>query len=163
IAEADVNGDGLRDLVTANKSTNDVSVLLGVSDGRFQAPQHFMVGRAPAAVAIADLNGDGRDDLIIANEGSNTVSVLIGNGDGTFHKQQQFVVGINPSSVAAADFNRDGILDLVVANQGDIGSSTPADVSVLLGKGDSAFQPEQRFAAGDRPLSVAVGDLNADG
>jgi VCBS repeat-containing protein len=36
-------------------------------------------------------------------------------------------------------------------------------VSVLLGQGDGTFQPEQRFAAGSNPISVAVADVNGDG
>jgi FG-GAP-like repeat len=37
------------------------------------------------------------------------------------------------------------------------------DVSVLLGNGDGTFQPQQRFAVGVQPFSVAVADLDEDG
>jgi len=37
------------------------------------------------------------------------------------------------------------------------------DVSVLLNRGDGTFDPQQRFAAGDGPQSVALGDLDGDG
>jgi len=36
IAIADLNGDKILDIVTANFMTNDVSVLLGKGDGAFQ-------------------------------------------------------------------------------------------------------------------------------
>jgi hypothetical protein len=36
-------------------------------------------------------------------------------------------------------------------------------VSVLLGNGDGSFQPQQSFAVGSFPYSLAVADLNGDG
>ena len=65
-------------------------------------------------------------------------------------------------SVAVADLNGDGAPDLVTANGGNPSFGIPGDVSVLLGNGDGTFQPEQRFAAGVTPRSVAVAALNGD-
>ena len=47
MAVADVNGDGKPDLVVANYSGNNVSVLLGNGDGTFAAQQTFAVGANP--------------------------------------------------------------------------------------------------------------------
>ena len=44
---ADVNGDGIPDLVTANAIGNSVSVLLGNGNGTFQAAQNFATGSLP--------------------------------------------------------------------------------------------------------------------
>src|SRR6516164_2031094 len=108
VAVADVNGDGLADLVTANQGSNTVSVLLGNDNGTFAAAQNFAVGTHPAAVAVADVNNNGRPDLIVANSGSNTVSILLGNGNGTFKAAQNFATGGKPVAVAVADVNHDG-------------------------------------------------------
>ncbi len=75
VAVADLNNDGAPDLVTANTSSNDVSVLLGSGGGTFQAQQTFPVGSNPRSVAVADLNNDGAPDLVTAN--TNDVSVLL--------------------------------------------------------------------------------------
>ena len=77
VAIADLNGDGVPDLVTANRDSNDVSVLLGTGAGTFQTARHFPAGNGPESVAVADLNGDGTPDLVTANRGSDTVSVLL--------------------------------------------------------------------------------------
>src|SRR6266436_5402770 len=157
VAVGDFNGDGVPDLVVADRVSNNVSVLLGNGDGTFQTPVAFATGTRPQSVAVGDFNGDGKLDLVVANEGSNNVSVLLGNGDGAFQAAQNFPAGTNPQSVAVGDFNGDGKLDLAVANEGS------GDVSVLLGNGDGTFQAALAFAAGDIPQSVAVGDFNGDG
>jgi len=82
VAVADFNGDGLPDVVTANDSSNTVSVLFdttapGAAVPTFTAQQTFATGSGPNAVATADLNGDGKPDLIVANYNSATVSVLL--------------------------------------------------------------------------------------
>src|SRR5262249_1953310 len=89
------------------------------------------------------------------------VTVLLGRGDGTFAPAAGLPapspVGVDPESVVAGDFNNDGFLDLAVANAGS------NDVSVLLGKGDGTFRPEQRTAVGAFPGRVTAGDFDGDG
>ena len=55
------------------------------------------------------------------------------------------------------DFNGDGVQDLAAANWDS------DNVSVLIGTGTGSFGAASNFAAGTRPLSVAVGDFNGDG
>jgi hypothetical protein len=144
VAVADLNHDGIPDLVTANSFSNDVSVLLGHGDGTFAAAQHFPVGHLLLSVAVADLDHDGIPDLVTANRLSNDVSVLLGRGDGTFAAEQRFAVGVGggPVSVAVADLNGDLTLDLAIA---DVGFSA---VTVLLGRGDGTFAKLQLGSAG---------------
>jgi len=165
VAIGDVNRDGRPDLITVD--VEGVAVLLGNGDGTFQPPAYFAAGIDPISVVIGDLNGDGKPDLVTANDSYDDVSVLLGNGDGTFQPQARFPVGDHPpfrvanhpSSVAIGDVNGDGKPDLVTANE------YSNEVSVLLGNGDGTFQPPAHFAvaAGGRPLSVAIGDVNGDG
>ncbi len=67
VAVADLDGDSVPDLVTANSSSDDVSVLLGNGDGSFQAAAFFAAGDGPNSVAVADLDGDSVPDLVSAN------------------------------------------------------------------------------------------------
>ena len=176
VTVADLNGDGHPDLIVSNYNVSTVSVLMnttapGATTPSFAPQQTFATGRSDYTVLAADVNGDGRPDLIVANGQSNTVSVLLnttapGATTASFAPQQTFAVGIRPFSVAAADLNGDGRPDLMVTNSGT-GHGTDT-VSVLLnttapGATTASFAPQQTFATGSTPYSVAAADLNGDG
>jgi hypothetical protein len=157
VAVADVNGDGIPDLVVANQYGNTVSVLLGNRDGTFRSAVNYPVGTGPTSVTVADVNGDGVPDLIVTNISDNTVSVLLGNGAGTFQPGPTLSTGLGPVAAAVADVNGDGTLDLVVANEYD------RSVSVFLGNGKGSFQAAQKVPVGFGPRSVVLADVNGDG
>ena len=156
VAEADLNGDNIRDLVTANYITDNVSVLLGNGDGTFAGAVNYAAGDEPETVAVEDLNGDGVPDVAVINYVSDNVSVLLGNGDGTLGAAVNYNVGNGPLSLAIADLNNDSHADLVVVNVSD------DNASVLLGNGDGTFNTAVNYNVGDAPESVAIADLNDD-
>jgi hypothetical protein len=157
VAVADVNGDGIRDVMAANTGT--VGVLRGNGDGTLAKAATYSSARVPLGMAAADLNGDGKPDLVVADSASRAVEVLLGNGDGTFQSMVSYDSGGDePSSVAVADLNADGKLDLLVCN------SNSNNVGVLLGNGDGTFQAVLSYDSGGTfPLSVAIADVNGDG
>jgi len=157
LATADVNGDGILDLVTANEVDDTVSVLLGNGDGTFQGNLNYAVGGAPIAVAIADVNRDNKPDLAVANLTGDSVSVLLGNADGTFQAHVDYPVSEGPVAVTIADFNGDNRQDLAVVDE------TAGSVSLLLGKGDGTFHPAADSFAGSEPQGVTFADFNHDG
>jgi hypothetical protein len=133
VASGLLNSDSHLDLVTANYSSNNVSVLLGNGDGSFQTAVNYAVAGNPINVVVGDLDGDGKADLITANNGSTTVSVLKGNGDGSFQAAVNYTVGSAPQGLALIDVSGDGKLDLITAN------NKSSNVSVLLGTGTVRF------------------------
>jgi hypothetical protein len=160
VALGDVNDDGRLDIITANRDSSTVSVLLGNGNGTFQTQTTFATGSSPRSVALGDVNGDGRLDIITANNNGDNASVLLGNGNGTFKNQTTVSTGStgsNPRAVALGDMNGDGKLDIITANTGN------ASASVLLGNGDGTFAAQPTFATGSNPRSVTVGDVNGDG
>jgi len=157
VATGDLNGDGRLDLVTANSTSNNVSVLLGNGDGTFGTKVDYATGSDPHCVALGDLNGDGRLDLATANGSSNSVSILLGEGDGTFALNTDYATGSLSWTVAISDLNGDGKPDLAVANRS---SNT---VSILLGNGDATFRPKVDYGVGRDPFFVAIADVSGDG
>src|SRR5690606_12613194 len=133
-AIADVDGDGILDIVTANQDSaedQDVSVLLGVGDGTFAPAVNLAACSNPHQVALGDLNGDGAIDVAVACWGEANLAIILGVGDGTFQPAQLvFSGGENPHGLVVADLDGDGDLDIAVAA---LGSSV---VGVLLNDGD---------------------------
>ena len=81
VVTADVNGDGIPDLIIANEYNHTISVLLGNGDATFQNQRTFPTGSAPfKSLVVADVNGDGKPDIIGA------MGVMLGNGDGAFQR-----------------------------------------------------------------------------
>ena len=169
VAVRDVNGDGNPDLLAVNEdltaANSTVAVLLGNSDGTFQAAVSYGTGGVGAdAIAVADLNSDGKLDLVVANcdssacnSSAGVVGVLLGNGDGTFQPAVAYGSGAAATniSVAVADVDGDGKPDLITANDSGL-------VGVLIGNGDGTFQTALTFSAGPGTQSVAATDINKD-
>jgi hypothetical protein len=166
---ADVNADGLDDVITTNTEGGDVSVLLGDGKGGFaQAPgSPFKANPRPFGVATGDVNADGKLDLAIVNfsgHGTDTskdgLTILLGNGDGTFRSAfgSPLKSGASPVSVALGDVSGDGVMDIATANM------TGNSVTVLLGGKDQMRPaPNSPFPVGRDPEFIALGDLNGDG
>jgi hypothetical protein len=122
---ADVNGDGLPDIIVANRGPGSnnvgiagVSVLLqnAASPGTFLAPVTYSTPYGAIDVAVADVNGDGKPDLVVASLGpapTGAISVLLqsATSPGTFGTATSYAGLGQPLSVAIADLNGDGLPD----------------------------------------------------
>ena len=135
---ADLNGDGIPDLIVANTGGNNVLVYPGLPGGGFGPAMNdgngFTVGTNPVAVIVADLNG--RPDLIVANEGSNDVSILLNEQEGnsfTFVPGPRLKVGAGPVALLYGDFYGNGTPDLLVSDSGS------NNLMLLPGRGNGFF------------------------
>jgi len=176
---ADLNGDGLPDLIVATTSASlttpvSINVLIGNGGASFQPPiQHVLPGPTADATgvsfAVGDVNGDGKPDLVLGiagpRSGGGTISFLAGNGDGTFQDGGAIASDIFADSVALADLNGDGKLDLVCLSNNQ---NFLLSLSVALGVGNGSFGAFTTYAISGAEsfpgyASLTIGDVDGDG
>lgn len=156
VTPADLDRDGITDLITTNIGDNTLSILFGNGDGSFREQVSVEAAKEPRALALADYNGDGLLDAAVACSGSDQVAVFFGIPGGTFRLEHRYAVHRTPVSIAAGDVNGDGKADLLVALRND-------KLKMLFGNGDGSFRDGPQYEFGDTPTSLAATDLNGDG
>ncbi len=158
---ADLDGDGILDLVIDNREAEGLLILRGLDGGRFETPGMFIgVGGDPyRGMAIGDINGDGKPDLVTPNPGE--IGVLINRtGDDMAFTQAPPVLAETPFAIGLGDFNGDGALDILAAS--DEGSSR---VELFFGDGSGGFEGGENasFQVARGGKNLVVGDFNGDG
>ncbi|MBL4689026.1 MAG: VCBS repeat-containing protein [Nannocystaceae bacterium] len=111
VALVDANGDGTRDVLTADVLGN-VVLDVGHGDGTFSRREPFVVAASPRALIVADLDRDGDRDIAVASASAGLVLAL---ARGT---QVSDIVALpGPSAVAdvlVANLNGDVLPELIV-------------------------------------------------
>ncbi len=188
---ADLNGDGLPDLIVAD-NTGKVTYLLQnpASHGSFLTGVSLPIVNRAISVAVGDLNGDGLPDLAVTSfdvngmGGQVTIYFQDPNHPGSFLATPMIIPALGePSQILIRDVNQDGVNDIVVALQG---AGVYADVNGLTdGNPDGAtdvleaqFGPMVILQNSGSPgtfatpvvypsmvgtIALAIGDLDGDG
>jgi len=186
VAAADIDGDGLPELVTAAgpgpKNAANVKVwTVGTAKGMGSwtlklAKEIVRDGKYGATVAAGDTDGDGKDEIIVGSgpEPKAAGEVAILRADGTELKKIKAFDSAQGVNVAAADLDGDGIAEIIAGagpdpksgkkdageaedhNKGD--GSTGATLRVLSATGEELFGLTP-FAGTGYGVRVAVGEL----
>jgi hypothetical protein len=155
VTVGDVNSNGLDEIVVVDRGT--ISIVSFVDDGNPEEKLIDISGSPPNSVVMGDVNGDNKVDLIInASSGASPkIVVYLANGDYSFQDPRETTIDEYNyiSSLTVGDINNDGKLDLLALEENTI--------LVFLGNGNGSFQPQQSFPTDD-PVSMALGDMNAD-
>ena len=161
LTSADLNGDGLLDLLAYGGSAGFLDVYFGEPDGGLSVaaayPQTW-------SLAVGDLNGDGYPDVVAYGAG---VDIYLNDGGGrlflagTIAPRHELAQSAG-NSIAIGDLNGDGLPDLVLGEEWWT-SSNPEVVGaeVAFGTGSGAFSTPVSFPGITYPL--LIGDLNQDG
>lgn len=159
VATADVNGDGLFDLLVAHGNGlggGTLGVLLNDGQGSFMPSQKMLAGDAMAGtgratLGVADLNGDDKPDVVMGRVDSTAMHLLLNDGSGSFTYASSTDAIFNISSVAVADLDGDSWRDVVI-NRAMIRKNT--------GGPTPQFPLWTYYSANDG--AIAIADLNGD-
>ena len=165
-ALADVNGDGIADLVGLGYESG-VTVRLGHGNGTFGAPTD-VDGPEAFDVVVGDVTGDGKNDILTVRTSSPpdppglTLDVYVA-GDGSFGAPMESPVdSLGESGLlhSLADMNADGRLDWVA-----VGSLPGASfqLTIATATGSGSFVVSDQVPLAGTITAFALADFDADG
>jgi protein involved in polysaccharide export with SLBB domain len=161
IAVADVNADGLPDLIySVQRQSSGIRVWLN------QPGRQWITGKGPTEInkyeglRAADLNGDGHVDIAAANATSDLqggIQVFWGAGGGSWAPGPSPTVTGVYMDVEVADFNGDGVFDIAGAGWGTHGA-----LRIWLGSREGHWTALEPIGFGNF-YALNAADINKDG
>lgn len=167
IEAADLDGDGLLDLVTGNRTDGTFHIFKNTGSLAFNnAVEITATSESTGLLKVSDFNNDGYQDIVTLPFRQSSTSIHIFKNTSTinnfnFEFQQTISNGGQTSDVETGDLNNDGFLDIVVA------SNVTGEISrfLNLSSGNSiSFGSETSIStSSSAAFGVSLGDINGDG
>ena len=175
---ADLNGDGLLDVVAGTSTADGLDFFIGTPSGTLN-PAHILTSGKVARFAVGDFDGDLLPDVAMnekaAGEGGrDLLSIAFGNPFGAPDPPVSIAALRGISDLAALDFSvdvskfADGIADLAVTAKYD-DTSNRRGIAILEGRGDRQLQSPfvldfggsgNPIAERFEPYAVAIGRMS---
>lgn len=156
VRAADLNSDGIADVVSQANDANQLHIWLGRADGTFAAPR-IQANAIPFwAFELVDLDNDGKRDILTSD---GALVVMKGDGLGGFGAAQHFGPDVAGAEFALAVADLDGDL------KADAVDVTGSSLRFWKGVGNGTFlAPVSTTVTGAVNLQgVAIGDIDNDG
>ena len=119
---ADIDGDGLNDIILVNNLRAKISLLYNLT-GKTNAPaptRKLELNELPPdarGILWADVDDDGRADLLVAEPESGQLSVYLQQADGTLAAPKKFPSLAGVSQIDVADWNNDGHAEIFLLSR----------------------------------------------
>ncbi|MCL4265509.1 MAG: VCBS repeat-containing protein [Anaerolineae bacterium] len=157
LAAADMDEDGILDLVIGTRATSNPQVIVnkGNGDGTFTFVS-ARIGGQVWMLNVGDVNGDGHEDVATANSNNSTGSIFLGDGAGNLSAPMYYPIDPFPLATDLGDIDGDGDLDWAT-------SSFSGDWHLFLNNGDGVFTLRQTFPATSASSCALMMDMNNDG
>jgi hypothetical protein len=175
---ADLNGDGLNDIIVANNLRAKINLLYNLTGKTNRAEANplqklelnelppdsrFRIDSIPAneriaAMDVKDLNGDGRPDIVYYGDQKDLV-VLYNLGTNGWSEPKTWHIDdgqMDPNALATGDLTGDGRNDIVLL--GDSGSAY-----LLKQQADHTLAEPEKISYSGTPHAVQIVDVNGDG
>ncbi|NND35258.1 MAG: VCBS repeat-containing protein, partial [Saprospiraceae bacterium] len=178
LATADINNDGLIDLVCGGAKGQESQVFLGTRSGQFtpimQSDLALDKDHEDVDLALSDVNQDGFPDLIIASGGNAeeegdyhyALRLYLNNGAGGFMKEKSFAtVLVNAQCLVVKDLNQDGLVDIFVGSAYKAHQyPLPAENYLLINDGKGQFSQVTGLPfASTVVMDAEIADYDQDG
>jgi hypothetical protein len=156
---ADVNADGILDLIISKEFTPELEMWYGNGDGTFRFGQILQLNRPSPLIGVGDLAGSGCMDIATFEQddtGSGS-QIYLNNCEGSFSTNSNLFFVQAPAGTlnfALADFNRDGKLDILYR--------TRDSLQLFAGNGDGTFSHQKTSAFPAGVGTMTAGSFNRD-
>ncbi len=161
LSVADVNLDGLPDLILANRGRAPTSnyICLNMGGGKFNSDCIPFAPYPSTTITPLDMNKDGNIDFLVPHRNGGQSYVYIGSPNMVYSDSNRIPFGSANSQIrtaAVADFNGDNHLDIVAIDE-IIG------VNIYFGQKDSTFSGGISLSDSKMiPYAMTIADLNND-
>lgn len=149
---ADVDGDGLVDIVAAESSPSEprIVVVRNLGQRRFGAPEPIRSGQH-GIIAVGDLTGEGHPDILLSAQ---TATSLLLRNDGSGHFTTEDTIHFESVPAVIGDIDGDGKADVVQAVESR---------RLMVARGDGTGRFTAEFTTFWMSMTAALADLDRDG
>lgn len=156
LAAADMNEDGILDLVASATDSGTFLVLTSNGDATFTTTSTQNAGGHIWMLVLGDINGDGHDDVAGVSSFTNKGVVCFGDGQGNLSPRDEYATDPFPLATDLGDLDGDDDLDWVT-------SSFSGDWWLYTNDGDGKFTFLREFIAPQAASCCLMFDADNDG